>query len=45
MIATSETAWKSTFGFGLDYNYSRSIKKYTPEEVAKIIDSGSILEK
>lgn len=44
MIATSESAWKTQYGAVLDFNINRRIKPYTPEEVARIIESGSLNE-
>ena len=44
MIATSDDAWRTSYGARLDFNMYQRIKPYTPEEVARIIESGTLNE-
>lgn len=44
MIAASDDAWRNSYGARLDFNIYQRVKPYTPEEVARIIASGSLSE-
>ena len=42
MIAASDDAWRNSYGARLDFNINQRIKPYTPDEVARIIESGNL---
>ena len=44
MIATSATSWNKD-DYNYRYNWNRQIKDYKPEDIARIIKTGSEIER